>query len=233
MKKIAFFVEGQTERIFVEKFLYEYLGGHNIELRSEKNWGRRGVEVIGERKNPNAIYYILIFDVGGDGGVSSAIKEKAEAMIADSGYNYLLALRDLYPRPRTDKKAVIEAFYRIFDGYLFSHQIKLILAIMEIEAWFLSDYNLFSTIESSATYSFIKQKLNINLAIENPESYDHPSKVINNIFNLSGKEYKKREADSYKIAYKIDYEFLCCSREVLDKVKSWNYFLDSVNKCFS
>ncbi|KJU84451.1 hypothetical protein MBAV_003356, partial [Candidatus Magnetobacterium bavaricum] len=39
MIKIAFFVEGQTERIFVEKFLDEYITLNKCELIVKKNIG--------------------------------------------------------------------------------------------------------------------------------------------------------------------------------------------------
>ncbi|MCP4214857.1 MAG: DUF4276 family protein [bacterium] len=78
MKKIAIFVEGQTERIFIARFLAEYLGASKIEILMEKNLGKRGVKFLGKRQNPSAEFFILIYDVGGDGNVVSAVKERAE-----------------------------------------------------------------------------------------------------------------------------------------------------------
>ena len=75
MKKIAIFVEGQTERIFMLRFLNEYLGENKIEIRMEKRLGNRGVKYLGMRKNPYAEFYILVYDVGGDGNVVSAVKD--------------------------------------------------------------------------------------------------------------------------------------------------------------
>jgi len=231
--KIAFFVEGQTERIFVEKFLGEYFGIHNIEILIQKNLGYRGIELIGERKSLNARYYVLIFDASGDGSITSAVKERAEKMINESGYSFIIALHDLYRNERSQKKSVIEAFYKLFDSYLFKHQIKLILAIMEIEAWFLADYNLFSRINPEMTNAAIKEKLGYDLANDNSELYEHPSSIINEIFRLYGKSYKKRKDDSYKIAYNIDYNYMCCSEDILNKITSWKFFLNSINTCFS
>ena len=48
MKKIAIFVEGQTERIFMLRFLSEYPGENKIEIHMEKRLGNRGVKYLDE-----------------------------------------------------------------------------------------------------------------------------------------------------------------------------------------
>jgi hypothetical protein len=231
VKKIAIFVEGQTERIFMVRFLSEYLGDKKIEIRIEKNLGNRGVKYMGMRKNPYAEFYILVYDVGGDSNVVSAVKERAEKMINRAGYSWLLALRDLYPNLREEKNRVIAAFKQIFERYPYSSQLRLILAIMEIEAWFLVDYNLFEKIHPFATLKNIKDRLNIDLAEDDPESYNHPSEVIKDIFGLFAEKYKKREKQAHKIAANIDYHFLICSDEVLNKISSFHYFIKCLDQC--
>ena len=62
---------------------------------------------------------------------------------------------------------------------------------MEIEAWFLVDYNLFEKIHPIATLKTIKDRLNIDLAGDDPESYNHPSEAIKDIFRLFAEKYKK------------------------------------------
>ncbi len=205
MNKIAFFVEGKTERIFVEKLLSEYIGFQNIELEVLKYLGSKGSNFITKRINPYCQYFILIFDVGGDGSVTSAIRERAESMINNSGYTCLIAFLDLFPRHRNEKTAVIDAFYKIFDGYLFVNKIKFALAIMEIEAWFLADFNVFNRIDPSITPLLIKENLGYDLENDSPESYEHPSRVLDHIYSLFGRRYRKREEDLYFIIYRLDY----------------------------
>jgi hypothetical protein len=48
LKKIAIFVEGQTERIFMLRFLSEYLGENKIEVHMGKRLGNRGVKYLDE-----------------------------------------------------------------------------------------------------------------------------------------------------------------------------------------
>ena len=222
MKKVAIFVEGQTERIFMLRFLNEYLGGNKIEIRMEKRLGNRGVKYIGMRKNPYAEFYILVYDVGGDGNVASAVKERSGKMFSNAGYNRILALRDLYPNPRNEKKAVLDAFDRIFFKYPYADRVKLILAVMEIEAWFLVDHGLFERIHSTASAKTIKECLNIDLINDDPETYDHPAERVKDIFGLFGEKYKKKEKQSHKIAANLDYNYLICFDEVRDKVSSFH-----------
>ena len=83
--------------------------------------------------------------------------------------------------------------------------------------------------DNIATPNFIKNKLNIDIVNKNPESHPHPSEVINKIYNLFGKKYKKTEKQSYEIVNNIDFDFLY-SDEIIQKVKSWGYFIDVINE---
>ena len=231
MRKIAIFVEGQTERIFVEKFLSVYLGYHKIQVEPWKELGIRGRVCIAPRTNLHADYYFLIYDVGGDAKVNSALKERAETMIGKHGYDYLLGLRDMYDEySREDIPAAIQGFEAVFRQSPFRQKVRLIFAVMEIEAWFLADYSVFGRIDASLTPEFIKEHLGLDLITDDPQEYDHPAAVLNRIYKLIGQSYKKRKKQAYQVAYKLDYDYLVCSEEVLrHKIRSWRYFLDCVN----
>lgn len=94
----------------------------------------------------------------------------------------------------------------------FSDKISLILAVMETEAWFLADYNLFSKIDNKLTPDYIKAKLNLDLINDDPEEnpkYDKPANLVKDIYDLSdNQKYTKRIGDCYKITEKIDYDYL-------------------------
>ena len=233
MSRIAIFVEGQTEKIFVERFLQEYLGGCQIEIEFQKRLGKTLTKVTGIRHNPFAEYHFSIIDMTGDSNVFSALYERAEQMM-QRGYAYLLGVRDVYPQYTRDKIPIIlRDLRKLFSRFSFGDRLKPIFAIMEIEAWFLADYKVFSRINSSITPEFVKKQLNIDLLQTNPQSYEHPSSIVNKIFNLFGETYKKREKQSYQIVYRLDYGFLVCSEEVLNKVSSWKYFLDCIHESAS
>lgn len=230
MVKIAIFVEGQTERIFVVKFLSEFLGGEqNFSRIEEKYFGSKGTKLLATRDYPNANFYILIFDTSGDGNVIPTLMERAENMVNGEGYHYLLAIEDLYDRPKNKMRTVLQSFENAVSQFSFRDKIRFILAIMEIEAWFVADYNIFCRINKIATPEFIKNKLNVDLINQNPESHRHPSGIVNKIYRLFGQQYKKREKQSYEIVHNIDFDFLY-SDEILKKVKSWGYFVDCIDK---
>ncbi|QWR77279.1 DUF4276 family protein [Candidatus Magnetomonas plexicatena] len=239
MKKIYFFVEGQTEAIFVEQFLLAYMGYHNLKLERHKYISQYMSEKVIMRENPNAKYEVRIYDVGGDSNVTSKIKEKAESLIKDNGYDYIVGLHDLYrvkidgeKIKKEEKKKIIEAFKKLFKNKDSYDKIKYVLAIMETEAWFLMDYKMFCKIDGALIPSFIKNELGYDLINDNPESYGHPTNIIDKIYHLCGKKYGKHEDDSYKIAYNLDYTDLCCNNEYRNKVSSWNYFLDCIDLVF-
>ena len=71
MKKIAFFVEGQTEQLFINKLLIEIAGQKNIsiELEQFQGYGRRPTKNIYPRTTSSPIspnHYALIHDCRGD-----------------------------------------------------------------------------------------------------------------------------------------------------------------------
>ncbi|MCK4799045.1 MAG: DUF4276 family protein [Spirochaetes bacterium] len=232
MKKIAIFVEGQTERIFVEKLINEYLTYDDYDLESIKMLGDSTTTITKRKKIDNNIkYYFLIFDVVGDGRILSQIIERSEKLINENQYSKIIGLRDFFPHKIIDKEKVFSSIKKLIQQTSFSEYIKIIFAIMEIEAWFLAEYTLFQRIDSVLTVQYIKEKLKIDLIKVNPENIKHPSGTINKIYQLINKKYKKREKQSYQICYKIDYAKLCFDEMILNKINSFKLFIKEINNC--
>ena len=234
MNKIGIFVEGQTERIFVIKFLSEYLGGeHNFSRLEIKNLGSKGTKIIGKRNYPEAKFFFLIFDTTGDGNVVPFLIERARNMIEQEGYHCILALEDLYARPKKKKGEVIKNFSKSISKFQFKKKLFLNLAIMEIEAWFLADPFFLKRINCLATPQYIKKELSIDLLRKNPENFDHPAEIINRIYQLFGEnnKYKKTEDQIYSIVNNLDFEHLL-SGKTLRKIKSWNHFFTNLKTIF-
>lgn len=233
MIKISFFVEGQTERIFIEKLLDKYFTHPEFEIESCRLIGD-GIQMVRKRNIYSGIQlYILIYDVGNDERVVSELLERSEYMISKQGYNMLLALKDLYPKTIQEKSKVITSIQRLFNKYKYKDKLKFILAIMETEAWFLAEFNLFSRINSRLTHTYINEKSNYDLVNDDPESYSHPAKIVDKIYRLVDLRYKKREEQSYKIAHNIDYDFLCLDVKEMGKISSFFYFLECINEAVS
>ena len=231
MIKIAFFVEGQTERIFIEKLLSEYLTYSKYAIESVKLLGEKSVKITTKSNfSPKIKYNILIYDVGGDEKAVSALLERAEKMINQFKYYRLFALRDLHPKKRENKKKIINLVNYEFNKKPFRNHLRFILAIMEIESWFLADYNLFYRTNNILRPNYIKNKLHIDLIKDDPELYESPAVKVGKILSLVGIKYKKREKQSYNICYNIDYAFLCFGEEIENKISSFKYLIKCINE---
>lgn len=200
MKKIAIFTEGQTELIFVRNFFLRVMDPSKLSFDC---YDLSGQKVPYEHKNPYAEIHFLIVNVGCDEKVLSFMREREKDLIKTRGYEKIIGLRDMYGQeytkhsPRVINKQIsnmiIERNNQTIKGMTYFDRIKLYFAIMEIEAWFLGMYNLFQKIDSLLTVEYIKQKLGIDLKSVDPQKkFYKPSNQVRSIFQLCGREYKKK-----------------------------------------
>ena len=80
MRKIAFFVEGQTEQLFIKKLLTEIAGEHDISIEEIKcSYGRQQqrqyITISAQSSSTDQKYYVLIYDCGTDSKVKDDILE--------------------------------------------------------------------------------------------------------------------------------------------------------------
>ena len=229
-KKIACFVEGQTEQIFVERLFQEIAGYKEIDIETYKFQGRkdnRRIQSLKLSTIKNAPFLVLIYDCGCDSHVVSDIRKQHQSLIK-KGYEKILGLRDLYPTP-LGKKEEIETGIR---GILKPLQkigvpISVILAVMEIEAWFLAEWHYFDKLDSRLTPNLILQELNLDLINTDVEKKPHPTEDLKDIYRLVSRKYDKNEKASQEIINNLDYEFL-----YVDLVKSVNQlksFIDEID----
>lgn len=209
-KKIAIFVEGLTEFIFISHFI-QIITNYTATIKELELYANkyRNSHVGGINfNNPASAVEFLIIKVGNDEQVLAAIKERANKL-GKEGYNIILGLRDMYSEsykkqssnkvdPNTTKKFIEGAKKTIEDMGLAQLQIDIFFSIMEIEAWFLAMWEIFEKINSTHTRSYIENKLGINLS--NLEGYFQPSKEIKKIIT----DYKKKEGQIKKIVSQVD-----------------------------
>lgn len=69
--------------------------------------------------------------------------------------------------------------------------VHFILAIMEIETWFLAEHKHFERIDNRLTMAHIKAKVGFDPSTDDMEQRDHPAGDMNAIYQLVGKEYSK------------------------------------------
>lgn len=229
-KKIACFVEGQTEQIFVERLFQEIAGYKKISIETYKFQGGKANRIIQPLKLStikNAPFFVLLYDCGNDAHVVSDIGKQHQSLIKN-GYEKILGLRDLYPIPLGTKEE-IETGIR---GFLKPLQkigvpISVILAVMEIEAWFLAEWNYLAKIDNRLTCDFILQKCGLDLRIIDTEQRAHPSQDLDEIYRLVSRNYDKSEKASQEIINNLDYELLYL--HLVNSVKQLKRFIDEID----
>src|SRR5438105_1002908 len=102
MKKLAIFVEGKTERIFVEKLLKAMIDERrlSITLLECSGGGSAGVRTITMRyqttRDPAQEFHIQIVQSGSDERVASDIADSYAGLMRE-GFTTIIGMRDVYP----------------------------------------------------------------------------------------------------------------------------------------
>lgn len=244
MRKVAVFVEGQTELIFVRDFLlkwFEYDGNQiGFECYNLENNDAHPTEfAYGNRQSEN---YYLIVNVGNDNSVLSAIKTRLQFLL-NKDYQIVVGLRDMYCKQyrnevanATIKPEINELFISATNEQIAQIEngeaIKFHFAIMEVEAWLLGMPKVFSSKDNLLTPNYIKQKLSIDLNCDPETTIFHPAKEMNNIYSLVEDKYDKHLSDISSIMsslVKDDFTDLIQS----GKCNSFKLFAESIlTECF-
>ena len=205
MKKLAIFVEGQTEQIFMRKLLWEIAGAHNISMQLPKISGGNKIPIFetitAEYTNTDAKYEILIYDCSGDSKVVSSILERVDNL-KRRGYTKIIGLQDYYPKP-TPLPILKNRLKNLIARA--SLPIEVIIAVMEIETWFLAEMTHFERIHSKLTLDRIKNALGIDLETIDVRTISHPAKTLKEIYNLEGTTYDKSKRKVEKTVNVLDF----------------------------
>nr|VFK21015.1 MAG: hypothetical protein BECKLFY1418C_GA0070996_108311 [Candidatus Kentron sp. LFY] len=205
--KLAVFVEGRTEQIFVER-LVRFLGGDaDLAIRVEHREGgrrklRHAIEITGTREPEGHQFFVLIVDCGQDERVKSDVIESYENLI-DKGYRHIVGIRDVLPHRRED----IRRFRKGLEFGLPTRPCKpvLILAIMEIEAWFLAEYAHFPRIHPSLTRARIGREFGFDPAEDDMQLRDHPARDLEAVYFLEAIPYAKSRKDVERTVDSLDF----------------------------
>lgn len=228
MKKVAFFVEGATEMIFLEKLLNEILTKNKftVEKREMRGGGKQIVSIntikTGEITEATECY-ILITDCGSDSTVKSYILEQRTSL-SNSGYTVLIGLLDLYPREKKD-------FYKFEQGLKYQLgrnpvPVEFVISIMEIEAWFIAEKTHFQRIHNKLTASFIYRSLGLDLVTTVSEDIPNPAAALNEIYKLVGFSYGKKAKQVQRTVNKLDYADLYLT--LPNSIKSLESLIDKI-----
>lgn len=234
--KIAVYVEGQTELIFVREFLLKWYGYDSsavglecIELRSTE-----AIPTDYSFGSTASERFYTIVNTGGDVMALSKALENAPKH-RNLGYKRILVLRDMYCDtyksaqqgqvidPELNRRFIEGAQkaidYRDFQGFVYCH-----FAIMEIEAWLLGMGWYLEKVDPLLNQDQLLRDLDLNLNLDPEVNEYHPAQRLSNIYAHVGKAYDKHKHDVNSIMSHLDrsdFEMLL----ELEKCASFNTFV--------
>jgi hypothetical protein len=194
--KLAIFVEGKTERLFVQRLIVELADESNVVIDHKKIRGGNKVPrtmstITATKTITNQKYYVLIIDCGGDAQVKTRILQEHQNFTND-GYSKIIGLRDVRPGFTIDEIPQLEQGLRTHIKTALV-PVVFVLSTMELEAWFLAEINHYQSIDESLSIQNINKLLNTDLENSDVSLRDNPEKDLNEIYMSVGKTYIKGE----------------------------------------
>jgi hypothetical protein len=194
MKKLAFFVEGYSEVIFVEKLIEEIAGRNKVKI--ERGYVKGGKSVpkeltvlTGKNAKSSCEYYVLILNCQGDQQVATRISEEHPGF-SNMGYERIIGIRDVRPTFQySDIPRLVTTLKKGIDPSLIPAEI--ILSVMEIESLFLGEVTHFEKIDPAITLDEIKNRLGFDPVNEDMERRTEPAADLANCYAIAGKTYTK------------------------------------------
>jgi hypothetical protein len=197
MNKMAIFVEGYTEVLFVDKLIREIANKDavQIEWRAISGGARhpRKSRVI-NAANPRTgqEHFVLIFNCGNDDLVKSRMVEEY-GNLASAGYSKIVCIRDVYPKIKYAEIAKLEMGLPTCVKTK-PIMVDFILSIMEVEAWFLAEHSHFARIDPTITIAAIIAGLNFDPENDDMQLRAAPCDDLRGCYALAGKTYEKANA---------------------------------------
>jgi len=213
VRKVAFFVEGWAESYFVERLIQEMAGQQKITTKITTRFDSgNALEIIEASQTLDEIerrFFIQIVNCENDEKVISSIFDNMDSLIT-SGFCMIVGLRDLYPLHRSRLDAVLKSFRSFKDKCCPpTMPCHLVVAVMEIEAWFIAEVKHFQVMNGKLSVKVVKQKLGIKNDFIDFEKIDHPSQKLNDIYKVALKKgYTKKKELLKKIVYCLDFDDL-------------------------
>lgn len=204
MRKMAVFVEGLTEAIFLERFIIEIgvQGGVRFErfgvtgnrssryinkLRSDANWGQT--------------FEVYIFTSNNDSrAISDLLDNYLDLLKKD--YCVIMSIADVRPhRKREDLDDIVRKLKDMVitaDPSKSEHPTLMpdfVFAVMEIEAWFLAEHTHFQKLHPDLTLDRIRAEFDFDPSNTNMELRNNPSSDLQSVYKLEGIRYAKHESE--------------------------------------
>lgn len=239
MRRVAVFVEGQTELVFVRELLikwFEY-DSKKIGFSCYNLLSNELCDTSYQYGDEQSEHYYLIVNVGNDSSVFGKIRARLPFLVKGN-YDLIIGLRDMYStqyikdaQGREINAEVtqmhIDAVKEQIDALENGEMIHFHFAIMEVEAWLLGMCQYLVSIDERLTTNFIEEKTGLNLEQDPETTIFHPAAELEKIYELVGKKYGKHDSDISTIMSILsskDFMNLALS----GKCQSFHVFLNSL-----
>ena len=207
MKKIALFVEGQTEQIFAEKLIREVIGRYGFFIEKYKFMGgkktaRKPLLLTSHDTYENSEYYFVIYDCGGEGKVQSDIRDSLDSLREES-FSLVIGIRDVFPETNIAKVRQYLYFGVPANSDI---PVKIILAVNETEAWFLAEETHYPKIAKKLSLETANEIAGIDISSDSTEIIPHPSDILKQVYIRGGTTYDKSREKVERTINALDYE---------------------------
>lgn len=235
MKKLAFFLEGQTERLFVEALIQYCAGNSNVRIQSKRGnlgrkYQRRFYEVNATKIGTGDDFFILVVDSGSDKGVTSDIREIYQNLVGED-YSLIIGIRDVHPECSRQDINKLRSGLSSSIQTVSELPVHFQLAVMEIEAWFLAENTHFRRFDRRLTQARIVNELGFFPDDDIAETREIPSEDLDRIHGIIGRSYDKSHAVVIKVVSSLSYQNLVNLHSV--KIKDLGGVVSGLNAFFA
>ncbi len=232
MKRLAFFVEGATEVLFIEKLIQEIAGKNNVTIecgfvKGGKTIPKQLTVINAKSTVSGSEYYVLILNCQGDYQVKTRIAEE-HFRFSSQGYEKIIGIRDVRPTFQYFEIPRLKAtLHKEFNLSLIP--VEIILSVMEIESIFLGETTHFEKIDPTITVEAIQSTLGFNPIIDDMELRSQPASDLANCYAIAGKTYEKNLVKNTIDALDFDRIYL----EQIQKFQSLSLLVSNIDSFLS
>lgn len=195
MRKLAVFVEGYSELLFVDKLFEHVAGTHNVSIEHRNIRGgstvpRRSTMLkAGNVAVPAQKYFVLIFDCGSDEQVKTRIMEEHPTLTA-AGYEHIIGIRDVRPRFELHEVPKLRSGLRTAIKTKLA-PVTFVLSVMEFETWLLAESTHFQRIDPAITLAAVQAAIGCDVSTGDLSTRQDPAADLRTCYQLAGKQYAK------------------------------------------
>lgn len=110
-------------------------------------------------------------------------------------------------------------------------EVEFILAVMEIEGWFIAEHTHFQQLSNELSIERIRSEVGFDPSMDDVESRDHPSEDMHNIYQLAGFAYTKSKTNVQRTVDLLDYARIYM--ELGPKINDLNRLLEQIDAFLS